>query len=215
MDKEFFTLDQIPTDPRDALAWVHSRYAQVFGWISDPDKLFLVKFLPEVASEFDYPIHIVEIGTFNGGSTRGLIALTGGYLTGIDDFSAFEGDGRRHLRGQWNSGQEQFWDTLRFHVDLSSHVKRLISDRSQNVGQTWNEPIELLLIDGSHEYEDVTSDIHLFCPYVIHQGYILIDDWNMDTVRTAADETLDNNTWERIRVPDLSTTAKLFCAKKR
>lgn len=215
MDKDFFKLDQMPDDPQEALGWISSRYIQVFGWISEPDKLFLVKFLPRVANEFNDPIHIIEIGVFNGGSTRGFIALTGGYLTGIDNWSAFIGAGESHLHGIWNSGEEQFWNTLKYHVDLSSHVKRIISGNSNDVGQTWNEPINLILIDADHQYETSIADMRLFCPWVVQNGYVLVDDYDQGTVRRAVGEYFYNGEWEIIREPDISTTAKMFCAKKK
>lgn len=214
MDENFFNLSQIPDDPQAALAWIHARYVQVFGWISEPDKLFLVKFLPQIASEFADPIHIIELGTFDGGSTRGLIALTGGYVTGIDNWSAFAGAGEVHLHGVWNSGEEKFWNTLKYHIDLSSHVKRVVSGNSNEVGQTWDEPIHLLFIDADHQYDTAIADMRLFCPWVVQNGYVLVDDYDQETVRRACGEYF-TEAWEIIRIPNTSTTAKIFCAKRK
>ena len=134
-------LDGMPTTAEKRIAYAHSVLAQVFGWIALPDKFWLCEFLPDIRKGFDHRMHVLEIGTFNEGSSRGLITLTGGALSGIDNWANLPG------------GAQAFWETLRYPPDLSEHVKNLITGNSQDVGHTWNEPIDLVLIDADHQYE--------------------------------------------------------------
>ena len=196
-------LDGMPATAEERMAYVHARISQVFGWIAFPDKFWLCEFLPDLRKEFDHRMHILEIGTFNGGSSRGLIALTGGSLSGIDNWVDVA------------DGAQAFWETLRYPPDLSAHVKNLISDNSREVGQHWNEPIDLLFIDAAHSYDDAISDMRLFCPHVTQGGYCLVDDMEMGDVRQAVGEYFYNGEWEIIREPDISTTAKIFCARRK
>ena len=40
------------------------------------------------------------------------------------------------------------------------------------MAKTWNKPIHLLFIDGSHIYEDVLADFDNFYPHVVPGGVI-------------------------------------------
>ena len=47
---------------------------------------------------------------------------------------------------------------------------------SHDAGKNWQRPISLLWIDGSHEYEDVLTDIEDFMPHVVPGGWVVFDD---------------------------------------
>lgn len=206
-------LNKMPSTVEKRIVYAQKVMGQLFGWIAGPDQEFLIEFLPQLAKKFDHPIDIVEIGVFGGSTSRGLIALTGGHLTGIDNWAAFQGEGQRSLN-QFTCGEEFFWWTLKnAGPDLSHMVKRLITGNSQDIGQTWNEPIDLLLIDGDHSFDAAKNDMRLFCPHVVLNGVVLVDDYEMGTVRTAADEYFDDGHWERIKIPNIAV-AKIFCIKR-
>ncbi len=68
----------------------------------------------------------------------------------------------------------------RYSVGLSlaalglSHVVSLIEGYSQDVA--WGKPINMLWIDGNHEYENVLGDIDKFTPYLADSGILAFDD---------------------------------------
>lgn len=208
-------LNNLPSSSDDRRSYFANMYGQIFGWIADLDQLFMCGFLPEFSNQFNYQLRIVEIGVFAGSTTRGLIIMTGGIAVGIDNFSDFEGEGRRSLNN-FNSGKDIFWYTIKESgIDLSDHIKELIVDDSKNVGERWSNPIDILFVDGDHHYEQSKSDIQLFSRYIIPGGIILVDDWNMETVRKAVSECLFNDQWDCIRVPvEDGSGGKMFCAKR-
>lgn len=207
-------LDKAPPPAGERMVYFHSVYTQIYGWVAGPDKLWLCEFLPKIAKESSNRMRILEIGVFNGGTSRGLIALTGGIFVGIDNFMDFSGEGARSLMGA-TDGPDAFWRTLKYHPDLSAHVDRLIVGNSQDIGQTWSDPIDLVLFDADHNTEPLKADLSLFCPHIAVGGYALVDDYDMGTVQQAVGEYFSQEKWETIRIPDVSTTAKIFAARRK
>lgn len=186
--------------------------------MTERDLLFLCSWLPEIALQYhDRQPHIVEVGTFLGSTGRGLISLTGGMLSAIDNWS----DVLPHLRPN-ESPQEAWWKTIRTNgVDLSSFVEALHSGESAHIGSAWTKDVDILFIDGSHRYPAVVADLVAFVPHLAPGGYLLIDDWDIEDVRWATQDVVHPHTprWEVIRVP-LGTLApslgeeKLWVARR-
>ena len=185
---------------------------QIFGWIAMPDQRYLVNFIPEISEEFEKPMRVVEIGTFIGSTARGLASMTGGMLTSIDNWKdVHPGSGCHGFKNQ----EQAFWHVIKgpeHGKDLSKQVKLIVGD-SREVGKTWSEPIDLLFIDGDHSYETSSSDMKLFSPHVVTNGYCLIDDCDMYNVKRAILENMQGNKWSVIRDSN-EETAKL-CVMKR
>jgi hypothetical protein len=47
---------------------------------------------------------------------------------------------------------------------------------SVEAARTWNKPIHLLFIDGSHHYEDVLADFNCFFGHVVEGGIVAFHD---------------------------------------
>ena len=58
---------------------------------------------------------------------------------------------------------------------------QFIQKTSQEVAKTWNKQIDILFIDGSHEYESVLFDYKTFSPFVRKGGLIIFHDTNPPT----------------------------------
>lgn len=119
---------------------------------------------------------VVEIGSFLGKSTlwlaSGLRRLGDGGppLLAIDPH-----DG--HERPDVCPEQDSF-ATFQSHIrqaGLDAWVEPL-RRRSQQVASAWSEPIRVLWIDGSHDYEDVLADLEGFAPHVIPGGHVALHD---------------------------------------
>jgi predicted O-methyltransferase YrrM len=108
----------------------------------------------------------VEIGAFKGKSAAWLVETAS---KRIDRPTVVSID--PHLRDTW----ETFQGTVR-QFDLQARGLEIRRGFSHDVGKTWNRPISLLWIDGSHEYPDVLHDIEDFVPWVIEGGWIVFDD---------------------------------------
>ena len=72
---------------------------------------------------------------------------------------------------------------------------------------TWNRKIDLLYIDGGHDYEQVKGDIANFSKHVRRNGFMIFDDYGKKhlQVTEAVDEFLDDNptAWETLLLPHL------------
>lgn len=114
------------------------------------------------------PGHIVEIGSWTGGSS---IALTLGCLdTGRDGITAID----RHFHDSYEGN-------LSTHGVLQS-VRRL-EMTARDAAQCWrvlnrrsNPEIRLLFIDGDHSYEGVSTDLSHWLPFVKPGGVVCLHD---------------------------------------
>lgn len=205
--------------PVDREVWFGNQFGQLFGWITNPDRVFLTGFLPEVGLRQAEPLRIVEIGTFAGSTARGLIALTGGgQVVCVDDFYEFRHLGgvpgrNPGLLGHYESGRELFWLTLKNGVDLSAYASLCEAPSTAHpscrccppiappacVG--WTQPIDLLFVDGDHSYEGAAADLINWSPHVVPGGWVLVDDYNMPPVMAACRNCLALAAWERVREP--------------
>lgn len=138
---------------------------------------------------------IVEIGTYHGVTA----ALMGRVLKllnkdlcvlSIDPFEDYEPN-PKNPQGNY----------LQYQKNIEAFgVKNLcvcLKGFSEKVANAVSDNIAFLTIDGSHDYEDVLSDIRKYTPKVNSGGYIWIDDYNEYSypgVFNAVNETLENNT---------------------
>lgn len=115
---------------------------------------------------------IVEIGGYLGRSTCclafGCIGSQKRVCT-IDTFADFV----------WLGGRNpSFFETWRTNIrknNLLEYVIPLVGF-SRDVAKIWEKPIDLLFIDGSHQYEDVLADFNNFYPYVVSGGVVALHD---------------------------------------
>jgi hypothetical protein len=58
---------------------------------------------------------------------------------------------------------------------LARYVK-VLAGLSVELAKSWDGPIHLLFIDGSHQYDEVLADFHGFFPHVVPDGIIALHD---------------------------------------
>ena len=114
---------------------------------------------------------IVEIGSFKGRSTVSFGFGCVGTQKHIYAIDLFEGDGADYGQGDF---QKVFHDNV-IRCELSNYITS-IKKHSIQVAATWDKPIDILFIDGSHEYQDVKADFEAFYPYVKKNGTIAFHD---------------------------------------
>ncbi len=146
---------------------------------------------------------IFEIGAWKGKST---IFLARGSKEGsnikvytVDPFTG--SSEHRELDPDTNTFNE-FKSNIQI-MDVDDIVIPIIAT-SEDAVKKWNKPIELLFIDGGHEYGLVKLDFELWYPHVIKNGIILMHDTDSDRsqpgpVQVCKEYMLDSNNFYNIK----------------
>lgn len=119
------------------------------GWLTRDQ----ARALWDAAADLPPGAHVVEIGSHQGRSTVVLaraLARSGGRLTAVDAFV----DGPRY-------GGTATRDVLAAHLEQAgvTAVVDVVAARSQDVRSRWSEPIDLLWVDGKHDYWTCSDDL--------------------------------------------------------
>jgi MMP 1-O-methyltransferase len=162
------------------------------GWLSDEEG----EALYELARRCTGRGVIVEIGSWKGKSTiclgRGSRAGNGVRIFAVDPHADY-----RH--GEFKENIERAGI-----ADLVTPVKGL----SQEVVEDFDEQIELLFVDGSHEEEDVRHDFDTWVPKVVEGGVVAFHDttWHDGVRRVMAEKVYGSRQFKDVRFVIGSTT---------
>ena len=162
------------------------------GWLSDEEG----EALYELARECSGRGVIVEIGSWKGKSTiclgRGSRAGNGVRIFAIDPHADY-----RH--GEFKENIERAGI-----ADLVTPVKGL----SQEVVEDFDEQIELLFVDGSHEEDDVRYDFDTWVPKVVEGGVVAFHDttWHEGVRKVVAEKVYASRQFKDVRFVIGSTT---------
>jgi hypothetical protein len=135
--------------------WTHAQ--TIPGWLTRAQALTLWQAASRAGGR------IVEIGSHQGRSTI-VLAAGGRRVTAIDPFV----DGRLF-------GGAATRDRFAANVAAAGVEVELIAEPSMAVRPTWHEPIDLLYIDGKHDYWTVSDDLR-WASHVHPDGAVLVHD---------------------------------------
>ena len=137
-------------------------------------------------------LSIVEIGSYQGQSTAAL-GLGSKYgnqslVYAIDLWGLHLED-----RHEPQYEDDKFFDIFKRNMEQLklTDIVIPIQGPSIEIVKTWNKPIGLLFIDGSHRYKDVKEDFDNWYPYVITEGIILFHDFNKEDIKNFVREQED------------------------
>lgn len=141
---------------------------QINGWMRESE----LRFLAERAS---YAKRIVEVGSFEGRSTRAMADNTKGTVYAIDPWSdlGYEDNTRDLACHEYRKGRgEEIYKT--FQKNLEDHIKsgRVVVHRTEFHRFDINSP-DMIFIDACHEYSKVARDIHHAIVLLLHDGGLL------------------------------------------
>jgi predicted O-methyltransferase YrrM len=146
-----------------ATTWAH---ATTFpGWLTDDQ----ARALWEHGRQVPEGGQVVEIGSHQAKSTAVLAAVLRGRsvrLTAVDPHEKDFGPGHEVAR-------RGFEDNLAS-LGLRDEVE-LVEELSHELLPTWDRPIDLLYIDGAHDYRSVVRDLG-WLRWVRHGGVVLVHD---------------------------------------
>lgn len=114
----------------------------------------------------------LNIGVWHGWSLLcGIVGNQNTRCIGIDNFSQFGGPKNEFLErfNQYKSSMHLFYE-MDYKVYFEKHH---------------DKPIGIYFYDGNHEYSHQFEALEIAHPYIIKNGYILVDDTNWDAPRKA------------------------------
>lgn len=119
---------------------------------------------------------IVEIGCAFGGSSALLLSSKNSEtrLHSIDPFVKDSMGPLHATKEKCKKNVKKAITTLKKQNSLQQWA--LHDDYSYNVAKTWSEPIDMIFIDGDHNYDAVKKDFENWFPFVKKDGFILFHD---------------------------------------
>lgn len=149
----------------------------VEGYFSFDEAWALNRAVAETRGGVD-ALRVVEIGSYKGRSTIAIgLALSergGGTCVSIDPHAP-TGKASYALEHGTSETYEEFLTNIRAaHVDAYVRSETLTSAEAAKAYD--GRPIDVLFIDGSHDYEDVVLDIALWTPYLKPRAVVAFND---------------------------------------
>ena len=140
---------------------------EVEGYTSLKEGLFLYS----LASTLKKSSVVMEIGSWKGRST---IWLASGLKDGSGSGHVFAVD---HGVGDSEAGLQQTAEVFSANIKKNNVAEMIttIFKKSEEAIQDWSEPIDILFIDGAHDYESVRRDF-LWEKYLVDGGWLVMHD---------------------------------------
>jgi len=157
------------------------------GWMTEPE----LRLLAEAARQVPDGGTIIEIGSFAGRSAVHLAANSapGVRLFCIDSFTHVhrkEADpfATKHLAGDKEAVEGRPAGEL-FDRFTEPWAEKITKVAALSPPPSWDEPADLIFIDGDHTYDGVMRDLVFWRPQLKPGGRFLGHDWDDDDVRAA------------------------------
>jgi glycosyltransferase involved in cell wall biosynthesis len=178
-----------------------SMMKQIDGWLEEDEADLLISITQKILSELPKPHMIVEIGSYCGRST----AVIGKVAQAVSpDAQIYAIDPHQGVVGALDQGIKQGIPTIEkfnqtiIRAGLTGTVN-VIQKLSYEV--KWDKPVNLLLIDGLHDYFNVARDFFHFEPWISDGGLVAFHDYAnyYPGVKAFVDEILMSGQFRRIQ----------------
>ncbi len=207
------------------------KFIHIDGWLT-PAEAFAIYAL---VSEQKKPHQtVVEIGSWLGKSSyviaRAMGSLEGSRLHCIDPFDGKGGESeqghydvlKEKIKAQSGSLQETFIQNMRS-LGVFARIK-VLPGYSHDYHEAFTAEIDILFIDGNHEYEAVLQDYRQWSPKVKVGGFILFHDVNfhpsevphgdesfLGPAMVVKEEVFENACWKEIALVESLYVAEKMC----
>jgi hypothetical protein len=149
---------------------------RVYGWLSIEEARLLLR-ITRLACSLSEAGHIVEAGSYQGKATVLIGAIVKNYFPDMRIVSIDPHDGKQ---GAADTGLKTFPPSLAvfqkniMEAGVAEFIK-IVQARSYEV--PWSLPVSLLVVDGLHDYENVSRDFYHFSDWIIPGGYVAFHDY--------------------------------------
>lgn len=176
---------------------------QIDGWLSENEAELLLACGLKTCTQFP-DAHLVEVGSYHGKAT----VLLGKLAKSVSDrIRVYSIDPHNGVLGAVDQGLHQFEPSLnKFKeniekADLSETVISIVEE-SKNV--KWDKSISLLLIDGLHDYLNISNDFQQFSPRIEIGGYLIFHDYAdyFPDVMAFANELISKKKYQKFQMVD-------------
>jgi glycosyltransferase involved in cell wall biosynthesis len=176
---------------------------QIDGWLSEGEAELLIACGLKACTQFPNG-HLVEVGSYHGKAT----ILLGKLAKSVsDEIKVYSIDTHNGILGSTDQGLQQFEPSLAHfkknieRANLSETVMSIV-DESKNV--KWNDSISLLLIDGLHDYLNISNDFRQFASWIEIGGYLAFHDFAdyFPDVIAFANELISKKNYQKIQLTD-------------
>ena len=150
---------------------------QTEGWLADAEGELLLAAVLHVAAGSTQPRTVVEVGSYCGRSTVVLASVLQAVSPASRVWAIDPHDGQV---GATDQGLQHYGPTFdRFVANLAaagvSDTVEPVLKHSYDVH--WHEPIDLLFVDGLHDYGNVSRDFRHFEPWIADGAIVLFHDY--------------------------------------
>jgi len=146
---------------------------------------------------------IVEIGVYNGCFLLPITFMNNNTLSyGIDPYEAYIqndiDDENLYKLAKSMSNNDEFlnnvYNRLISNIDKFNLNVKIIRNKAENVSNIFEtNSVDILHIDGNHDYHAVLKDLSLYSEKITSDGIIVIDDFNWKSVKDALENFLNTN----------------------
>ena len=154
---------------------------------------------------------IVEIGVYNGCFLLPITHMNNNILSyGIDPYESYiqndiQDEDLYKIAADIttnNNFLSDVYDRLMENINKFNLNVKILRNKSESVSNNFDDTsIDILHIDGSHDYEYVLKDLSLYSDKIINNGIIIMDDTNWPSVMSAVDTFLKStNKFKMIHV---------------
>jgi hypothetical protein len=201
-------------DPADLLLTLPllQRMKRISGWLEEDEADLLIGATIRAVTALPASGSIVEVGSYCGRSTvvMGTVVKTLGARLSVVAIDPHEGE-----VGALDQGISRTAPTLQAFQDNIARaglvdIVRTVRQRSYDT--EWHDPINLLFIDGLHDYVNVARDFYHFERYVVPDGLVAFHDYASyyPGVVAFVDELLAAGAYEKVWL-----TRSLIVLRKR
>jgi predicted O-methyltransferase YrrM len=189
--------------PSLLLTWpILRRMKQIDGWLEDDEADLLIATAARALVDLPAPHTMVEIGSYCGRSTVVLGSVAQALARSAKVIAIDPHDGEV---GALDQGVKRMAPTLaRFEANVAAaglkDVVETVQRRPHEV--TCDRPVDLLLLDGLHDYANASRDFWHFEEHIVTGGYVAFHDYAdyWPGVKTLVHEVLATGRYRRVHL---------------